>query len=146
MKTIKTRSSRETQMAARRFAKKVKPGSVILLQGDLGSGKTTFVKGLAEGFGVNHGEQVTSPTFVIMRRYKGKIPVYHFDLYRLESEAELEAIGFDEFINDMSAVSCVEWPEKAGRLIPQDALKVQLIITGSHERTIVLPEEECCGQ
>ena len=80
MKIIKTQSSRETHLAAKLFAKKVKPGSVILLEGDLGCGKTTFVKGFAEGFGIKSSEHVTSPTFVIMRLYKGKIPIYHFDL------------------------------------------------------------------
>jgi len=140
MKTFTTQSSGETEALAVRFAKKLKPGNVILLEGDLGSGKTTFVKGLAEGLGVRRGESVSSPTFVIMRIYKGKIPVYHFDLYRLESEAELEAIGFDEFVNDPSAVCCIEWPERAGRLIPPDALKVQLKVIGESERTICLPE------
>jgi tRNA threonylcarbamoyladenosine biosynthesis protein TsaE len=143
MKIIQTRSSLQTQAAAKRFSKSIKPGSVILLEGDLGSGKTTFVKGLAEGFGIKSGEHVTSPTFVIMRVYRGKIPIYHFDLYRLESETELEAIGFEEFINDTNAVSCVEWPEKAGSLIPADALRVRFQITGKqNERTITLPDGE----
>ena len=146
MKIIKTRTGRETELAAKRFSKNVRPGTLILLEGDLGSGKTTFVKGLAEGFGVKPGEHVTSPTFVIMRCYKGKMPVYHFDLYRLESESELEAIGFEEFMNDPNAVCCVEWPEKGGRLIPRDALKVQLKITGKNERTIILPDGICSGQ
>lgn len=140
MKTIKTRSSRETQAAAKQFAKTIKPGSVIMLRGDLGSGKTTFVQGLAEGFGVDADQHVTSPTFVLMRIYKGKVPIYHFDLYRLESEGELEAIGFEEFINDTSAVCCVEWPEKAGSLMPSDAQTVELEITGKSERVIHLPE------
>lgn len=139
MKIIKTQSSRETEDAACKFAKKIKPGTVILLEGDLGSGKTTFVKGLTEGLGIKRSESVTSPTFVIMRIYKGKIPVYHFDLYRLESEAELEAIGFDEFVNDVNAVTCVEWPEKAGNLLPSQALRVQLKVTGENDRTIHLP-------
>jgi tRNA threonylcarbamoyladenosine biosynthesis protein TsaE len=129
MKIIKTQTSRETELAAKAFAKNVKPGTLILLEGDLGSGKTTFVKGLAEGLGVKSSDHVTSPTFVIMRRYQGRMPVYHFDLYRLESEAELEAIGFEEFMNDTSAVCCVEWPEKAGSLIPHGALRIQLKIT-----------------
>jgi len=146
MTIIKTRSSRETHSAAKLFAKKIKPGSVILLEGDLGCGKTTFVKGFAEGLGIKSSEHVTSPTFVIMRLYKGKIPIYHFDLYRLESNAELEAIGFEEFINDTHAVSCVEWPEKAGGLIPGDAFRVQLKITGLNTRTIsiTLPKGGCC--
>jgi len=140
MKEIKTSSGRETIQVAKKFSKALKPGNVLLLKGNLGSGKTTFVKGIVEGLSGAKESEVTSPTFVIMHHYKGKIPVYHFDLYRLETQHELEAIGFDEFINDPAAISCIEWPEKAGAMLPPDALTVNFEFVEGEERMIRLPE------
>ncbi len=140
MKTLTTFSSHDTRLAAKRLAKTLKPGTVIRLEGNLGSGKTTFIKGIAEGLGVSSAEEVTSPTFVLMHLYRGRVPVYHFDLYRLETEAELETLGFEEFLNDPSAICCIEWPEKAGDLIPANALTVHLEINGPEQRTLRITE------
>ncbi len=118
-KTVVTSSPQETINYAKRFAADLKPGTVLCLEGDLGSGKTTFVKGIAGGLGLKHPEQVKSPTFVLMHIYQAKMPLYHFDCYRLDSTEELENIGFQDFVNDPHAISCVEWAEKAGDLIPQ---------------------------
>ena len=83
-------------MCTERLAGHLKAGDIVFLQGDLGSGKTTFVKGLAQAFKVNL-KQVNSPTFVLMNYYKGKLPIYHFDLYRLESPQEIDTLDFDEY-------------------------------------------------
>jgi len=134
-----TNSPQETIDLARAFAKDLKPGTVLCLEGQLGSGKTTFIKGLAEGLGLKHPEQVKSPTFVLMHIYKAKTPLYHFDCYRLNSREELENIGFQDFVNDPRAITCVEWAEKAGDLIPEDARPIRFEILGATQRRITIP-------
>lgn len=133
-----TNSPEETIEFAKRFASGLKSGTVFCLEGQLGSGKTTFIKGLAEGLGLNHPEQVKSPTFVLMHIYKAKVPLYHFDCYRLDSLEELENIGFVDFVSDPDAISCVEWAEKAGALIPEGARRIHFDILGASRRRIVI--------
>ncbi len=133
-----TDSPKETIEFARGFARDLKPGTVLCLEGQLGSGKTTFIKGLAEGLGLKHPDQVKSPTFVLMHIYKARIPLYHFDCYRLDSIEELENIGFQDFVNDPQAISCVEWAEKAGNLIPGDARRIHFDILGATQRCITI--------
>ena len=123
---------------ARKFSSTLKPGSVIALTGGLGSGKTTFIKGIAMGLGLPNPDCVTSPTFVLMHVYKTRVPLYHFDLYRLETPREIEALGLEDFAYDATAITCVEWAEKAGRLLPRGARKVRLEIAGEQERRIVI--------
>lgn len=131
-----TSSAKETWLAGFNFAKQIGPGDLICLHGDLGAGKTTWVKGLAEGLGLSKNESVTSPTFSLMHRYSSRIPLYHFDCYRLNSPDELTDIGFEEFISDREAVVCIEWPEKAGNLLPQRGWDVTLVHQGGEERII----------
>lgn len=135
---VTTFSPEETKSFAKQFAKTLKPGSVLCLEGQLGSGKTTFIKGLAEGLGLKDPDQVKSPTFVAMHIYKTKIPLYHFDCYRMESLEELENIGFEDFVNDPNAISCIEWSEKAGHLIPSHARHLHFEVAGEIARRIVL--------
>jgi tRNA threonylcarbamoyladenosine biosynthesis protein TsaE len=137
-KQTTTNSPQETIEFAKGLALSLKPGTVLCLEGQLGSGKTTFIKGLAEGLGLKHPEQVKSPTFVLMHIYKAKMPLYHFDCYRLDSLEELENIGFVDFVNDPHAISCVEWAEKAGDLIPKDARHIHFEILGSSQRRITI--------
>lgn len=134
---IVSKSPEETMAFAARFALKLKPGSVLCLEGPLGSGKTTFIKGLAQGLGVKRPDQVKSPTFVLMHVYPSKIPLYHFDCYRLDSIEELENIGFEEFVTDPKAISCVEWAEKAGGLIPPHARHLCFEILDANRRQII---------
>lgn len=119
-----------------KIARQLKPGSVLLLEGDLGSGKTTFVKGLARGLGIRDVSEVKSPTFVIMHIYKTKPPLYHFDLYRLEGGADLDSIGFQDFLNDPQAVACVEWAERAGRDVPESSYRFRFSVTPDQHREI----------
>ena len=121
-------SEEETKSCARSFSKQLKPGDVILLQGALGAGKTTFVKGLAQAFNVNP-KKVTSPTFVLMNYYKGTLPMYHFDLYRLGSLKELDTLDFDEYFYGQG-VSLIEWPERLGA----HDLKSYYLVEFQHER------------
>ena len=137
-KKIITNSPQETIEFAKGLAAALKSGTVLCLEGQLGSGKTTFIKGLAEGLGLKCPEQVKSPTFVLMHIYKATIPLYHFDCYRLDSVEELENIGFTDFVNDPHAISCVEWAEKAGDLIPKDARHIRFEILGASKRRIFI--------
>ena len=120
-----SRSPQMTQEYACKLADGLRAGDVLLLQGDLGAGKTEFVKGLAAGLGVT--ERVTSPTFALLNVYQGKVPVYHFDLYRLERPEELAEIGFDEFLGG-DGVAVVEWPDRFWEEMPQEVIKVQLAV------------------
>ena len=136
--TTVTSSAQETIEFAKHFARTLKPGSVLCLEGQLGSGKTTFIKGLAEGLGLKHPEQVKSPTFVLMHLYKAKMPLYHFDCYRLNSLEELENIGFQDFVNDPHAIACVEWAEKAKELLPRTARHIHFEILDASKRCIAI--------
>ena len=135
---ILTVTAQETVEFAKRFALSLRQGTVLCLEGPLGSGKTTFVKGLAQGLGLKCSEQVKSPTFVLMHVYKSKIPVYHFDCYRLSSAEELENIGFEDFVNDPKAIVCVEWAEKAGELIPCHARHIHFELLDATRRRITV--------
>ncbi len=138
MKEFISRSEKETIAFAKKFAKKLKPGAVVTLEGDLGSGKTTFIKGIALGLGLKDQDEVKSPTFAIMHVYPTKPKLYHFDLYRFESPKEAEAIGFEEFVNDPEAISCVEWPERVAKLMPSPVVHFRLVIAGENSRKIIL--------
>ena len=116
------------------LAVKLRSGDVILLKGDLGAGKTEFVKGLAEGLAA--AEPVTSPTFTLMNVYEGFLTIYHFDLYRLEQPEELEGIGFDEFVGG-NGVAVVEWPDRFPSEMPDEYIGVDIFTgDGPSERRI----------
>ena len=124
MRLYKSSSPEATRELARKLAQVLMAGDVVLLQGDLGAGKTEFVKGLAEGFRVE--ERVTSPTFTLLNIYQGTVPLYHFDLYRLEAPEELDNIGFSEFIGG-DGVAVIEWPDLFPTEMPEEYIKVELL-------------------
>jgi tRNA threonylcarbamoyladenosine biosynthesis protein TsaE len=131
--TIRSSSEEDTRRAAASLAASLAPGTVLLLSGDLGAGKTVFVRGVAEGLGVDP-DVVTSPTFTLVHEYRGgRLPLIHVDLYRLEA-ADLDEIGLD---NDLAAsgVVAVEWPERLTRPIP-GAMRVRIEDTGADSRAI----------
>jgi tRNA threonylcarbamoyladenosine biosynthesis protein TsaE len=128
-------SEEETRLIASRLASDLPPGAVILLSGELGAGKTAFVRGLASGLGIDP-DDVTSPTFTLVHEYRGgRIPLVHVDLYRLD-RAELEDIGLDTELA-ASGVLAVEWAERLTRK-PADAISVTIADTGGEERTITI--------
>ncbi len=131
-----TKSPEETTSLGKKIAKLLKPGTVVALSGNLGSGKTTFLKGLTAGLGLKNADAVTSPTFSLMHIYDSKPRVYHFDLYRLESEKEVLNIGFEEFVSDPEAITCVEWAEKAPGLMPENVIKIQFEVMNENQRRI----------
>lgn len=133
---LRTRSADETRQLANGIAPLLVPGDVLVLSGDLGAGKTTFVQGLAKGLGIV--ERVTSPTFILMKEYPGgRFPLMHLDVYRLGKVQEVIDLGIDEYL-DPSHVVAVEWGDKVEPLLPQDHLKVELTHDGSDSRTIAL--------
>lgn len=102
-----TKNVQETYEVAKLVASKLSGGEILLLNGDLGAGKTTFTKGLAMALDVD--DVITSPTFTIMKEYYGKLKLYHFDMYRLSSEDEVYELGFEEYLNDENGVAVIEW-------------------------------------
>ncbi len=138
--SITSHSPRETINFGRRLGGRFVPGVFVALIGGLGSGKTTLIQGFAKGLHIKK-ESVKSPTFVIFHIYNGKFPVYHFDLYRLEKETELEAIGFEEFISDRKAVSFVEWAERGKSFLPKDRLTIYLNDVGNDIRKFKIKAE-----
>jgi len=124
MLTVITHSPEETRELAKKLAPKLSAGDVINLSGDLGAGKTVFTKGLAEGLEIS--EPVTSPTFTIIKEYEGRLPLYHFDVYRLFDPDELDELGVDEYFYG-DGVSVVEWGDKVEVLLPDLRLEVKLL-------------------
>jgi tRNA threonylcarbamoyladenosine biosynthesis protein TsaE len=131
-----SKSEEETRLCAQRLAKQLKAGDIVLLQGELGAGKTTFVKGLAQALQFNP-KKVNSPTFVLMNHYKGKLPIYHFDLYRLGNPKELDTLEFDDYFYG-EGISLIEWPERLGDHRPQEHYLVEFKHKGEHQRQICI--------
>lgn len=119
----KSNSVKETENIAKAFAKKLVPGDVICLNGDLGAGKTAFVQGLAKGLGVE--EYISSPTFTIVNSYAGSMPLNHFDVYRISSSDEMFDIGFDEYIYG-KGVSVIEWSNIIEDILPKERYEVTI--------------------
>lgn len=127
------RSPEETMHLAAKFGEKLMEKDVITLEGDLGAGKTTFTKGLAKGLGVR--KTVSSPTFTIVKEYKGRLPLYHMDVYRLEDT--MEDLGFDEYF-DGDGVTVVEWAHLIESQLPPERLNIYLFHHGNDERKLVI--------
>ena len=135
-------SHEETFNLGKAIGQKVISGDIILLEGDLGAGKTTFTQGLANGMGVE--EVVNSPTFVIVNEFlSGKLPLYHMDLYRLEDETQLYDIGFEEFVFG-NGVSVIEWPEIALDFLPKEytRIKIERASKGRHIQVTTIGKDK----
>jgi tRNA threonylcarbamoyladenosine biosynthesis protein TsaE len=133
MKRIAANSA-ATREVATEFVATLQPGNVVALVGDLGAGKTEFVKGLAAG--LDSPAAVTSPTFTLIHEYLGgRLPLYHMDFYRLSSEDELDEIGFDDYLV-RSGICAVEWADRFPKRIPGAAIWVTLSITENNQRLI----------
>lgn len=131
-------SVEETWALARQFASELRPGDVVCLEGDLGAGKTTFTQGLAAALGV--AGRVTSPTFCLVQEHRGGTLLVHMDLYRLHSEDDVLAIGWEDYLAE-GAILVVEWPERAGSLIPPTAKHIVFThLDGDERRRLVFNE------
>ena len=136
MITVITHSPEETRTLGRRLGRLLGPGAVLALSGELGAGKTCFVQGLAEGLEVRESH-VVSPSFVLVREYRGRAPLYHVDLYRLSPGREVAELGLEEFMGG-EGVCAVEWAEKGLPLLPQENLLIKLSYVSQTERSISL--------
>jgi len=120
------------------FGKKLKPGDVVALIGELGAGKTVFTKGIARALGVKEYEYVNSPSFVIVKEYSSrKMPLYHFDLYRLRSSHDLETVGYEEYFYS-AGVSVIEWADRAPDVLPARHVPVVFKHLGGNKRGIIV--------
>ncbi len=133
---FETRDPKQTLRLGVRLAELLAPGDLLCLEGDLGSGKTTLVKGIAKGLWVE-ANKVNSPTFVLMNIYEGKLPLYHFDLYRLDDPKEILRLDYEEYFFG-EGVSLVEWADKLGPYKPLEYLDIKLAHTGENSRSITL--------
>lgn len=136
---IETQNEEETVRAGVEFSHRLIPGSVVALSGDLGTGKTHFTKGISKGLGIT--ENVASPTFTIINEHRGgRLPLYHFDCYRLRSPAELDEMGFEEYIYGIG-VCVIEWAEMIEERLPQRRFDVVITLGNRNtERTIEIRE------
>ena len=128
-------SPEETREFAKKLARLAFPGAVIALWGTLGAGKTAFTQGLALGLDI--AGEIASPTFALMHVHEGRLPLYHFDLYRLAGEEDLDTVGADDYWFGRG-VSAIEWPQRAGALLPENRLDVEITVGEGTERTLCL--------
>ncbi len=131
-----TESPEETLRLGRVLGEILPPGSFVALVGSLGAGKTLLAKGIAGGLGVEDEREVTSPSFVLVNEYRGRIPIFHLDLYRLESYAAVEGIGWDEFVYG-PGVTLVEWADKVEEDLPGERIEVHLQWVSEEKRKLV---------
>jgi tRNA threonylcarbamoyladenosine biosynthesis protein TsaE len=136
IREFNTKSAEETIALGRELAKMLAPPKIVVLRGDLGAGKTTLVKGIAEGFQAASEEDVTSPTFTLIHEYRGpSATVYHIDLYRIDTQRELETLGLDDLMSENS-VLLIEWGEKFARFERERDVDIALERVTENERRI----------
>lgn len=127
-------SAKETRRIGRELAQRLRPGDCVMLIGELGAGKTTLLQGIAEGLGVK--ESVLSPSFILVREYKGRIPLYHFDAYRVRNPQELLEIGLDDYVLSEGIVA-IEWGDKVKKLLPGCVeIKIEIVAEGHRKITV----------
>jgi tRNA threonylcarbamoyladenosine biosynthesis protein TsaE len=137
MRTIHAKDERDTEHLGAVLAETLPPGTVIGLVGTLGAGKTRLVQAVAAALGVPSGS-VTSPTFVLVNEYRGgRLPVYHFDTYRLKDEDEFLALGPEEYF-ESSGLTFVEWADRVADLLPQERLDISIEVTGETDRRFAI--------
>jgi tRNA threonylcarbamoyladenosine biosynthesis protein TsaE len=141
--TIKlvSHSPDKTEKFGREMAQRLNPGAVVAFYGDLGSGKTTLIRGLVRGLGAEKSTRVTSPTFVLMNMYQGRCPIYHFDFYRLSEPSMIADLGCEEYFGG-EGVALIEWADRAGELVPGESIRIELtaIDETTREIQVVFPE------
>ena len=134
-----TNSAEETILVGEKLAKTLKPGDIIALSGNLGSGKTTFTKGIGSALGVRDSKRINSPTFVLIKEYKGRIPLYHLDLYRLDGLQEIENLDVEEYIYGCG-VTVIEWAEKVKGLLPEKRILVKFKTMSGDRREVIIED------
>jgi tRNA threonylcarbamoyladenosine biosynthesis protein TsaE len=133
---IRSSGVNETVYCGKVVGKRLKAGDIIGLVGELGAGKTYFVKGVAEGLEVLEDQYVTSPTFTLINEYQGSVTLYHFDLYRIRNEREIERLGYEEYLFG-DGVVIIEWAEKMSGLLPEELLLIEIKREDENTREII---------
>ncbi len=138
-----THSADETIALGRQLAPLIRDARVVLLRGDLGAGKTTMVKGIAEAFDAAERDDVTSPTFTLIHEYRGADrSLFHIDLYRIDTQRELDTLGIDELMSDEGNILLIEWGEKFPRFLRERDFEIVITRAGDQDRKIVLLGEQ----
>lgn len=132
MHSFLSKSREQTEEFAAQYAKTLRAGDVVLLDGDMGAGKTVFAKGVARGLGIE--EEVTSPTYAYMNDYDGKL--FHYDCYRIETPEQAERLGLTDYF-DMGGICLVEWAQNIAPLLPKDVKRIQIKKINENEREIL---------
>lgn len=136
-----THSADETIALGRRLTARLRPPQLVLLRGELGAGKTTMVKGIAEGFDAAAQDDVTSPTFTLIHEYRGAaVSVYHVDLYRIDTQRELETLGLEEIIGANRNLVVIEWGEKFPRFVSECDVEIAIERIGPDDRRVTFVE------
>ena len=135
MRTLNVNTLQETEAFGRRLGAALFPGAVVALVGPLGAGKTHLVRAVAEGLGIANPDVVSSPTFVLIQEYDARLPIYHFDAYRLPSEADFADLGVQEYFQG-GGVCLVEWADKVRGVLPEQHLEISIAITGPESRRL----------
>ena len=133
---IITQSALQTQKLGEKIGRDLKPPIFIALYGDLGSGKTTFIQGLAKGLGIK--KRITSPTFVFMKQYDSHF--YHIDLYRIEKTKQIKNLGLEEIFSDSQTIVAVEWAEKIKEMLPKNRIDIWFNYLNNNKRRIVIKD------
>jgi tRNA threonylcarbamoyladenosine biosynthesis protein TsaE len=133
-----TSSPEETESLGEKLAGTLSPGAVVALFGELGAGKTCFIRGVCRGLRV--GQRVTSPSFIVVNHYKGRMPVYHIDLYRLRDTEEFLSLGYEEYFFG-EGVTLIEWAEKAEPYLPPETVTVSIEIIDEKRRAVSISPE-----
>jgi tRNA threonylcarbamoyladenosine biosynthesis protein TsaE len=137
MYSIELPSLEETIALGEQLGKVAEPADIITLEGDLGAGKTALTQAIGRGLGIDPKIYITSPTFSLLQEYRGRLPLYHVDLYRLAGEEDVENLGFSEYFYG-DGLTVIEWSERLGSLMPTERLHVHLMITGETSRNAQL--------
>ena len=141
-KDVRTHSADETIALGRSLAELLAPPKLVLLRGDLGAGKTTLVKGIAEAFHAASADDVTSPTFTLIHEYRGpSASLFHIDLYRIDTQRELDTLALDDLFSDNS-ILLIEWGEKFPRFVQECDVEIALDRTADNERTVRISARE----
>ena len=134
---FRTHNADETIAVGRLLSNFLQPGEMVVLRGDLGAGKTTLVKGIAEGFGAALQDNVTSPTFTLIHEYRGpQITLFHIDLYRIDTDRELMTLAIDDLRAEPSSILLVEWGDKFEKIVSESGAEIAIEKTGDSERLI----------
>ena len=143
--TVTTHSPEETAALGRRLGLLLYPGAVLALDGPLGAGKTHLVRGIAEGLGVHDLTAVCSPTYTLIHEYAARLPIYHFDAYRLAGPAAFTDLGVDEYFQ-AGGVCLIEWAERVAACLPAERIDVQVSQLGPHDRHFEFQAHDRQGQ